>query len=179
MSLFFSQHNGVVSLSPLLIDIFCRFHLFVPHGWVQLLVGIADYIGSTLLIDHIITIYHNCFSPSTMALFYCHSCRLLYFAVFIVSFPLMSATTCWYRWLHWKYFSERSHYHYISSFFSPSTMASFHCHCCWLLYFVVFIFPSHWWVRPFFGIADYIESTFLRDHVITLYNHCFSPSTMA
>ena len=43
------------------------FSLIPPHGLVRALVRIAAYIGSTFLIDYIITIYHNSFSPSKMA----------------------------------------------------------------------------------------------------------------
>ena len=37
---------------------FCRFYFFPPRGRVRPLVGITDYIRSTLLSDHIIDIYH-------------------------------------------------------------------------------------------------------------------------
>ena len=166
---------------------FCRFYLFPHCPWVQPLVGFTYYIGSTLMSNHIIAIYHNCFSAITMASFHCHRCWLLYFEVFlwllptdecdhllgslltlevifwaiilslyiiIVFFqnngvislsllfnfilfiffndssPWMTATTCWDRWLHWKYFAERSYYRHISALFLSQKMVSFHWHRC-------------------------------------------------
>ena len=55
-SLFFSQHNDFITLSPLLIVISRSFSVIPPHRWLQPLVGITDYIGSTFLTNHIITI---------------------------------------------------------------------------------------------------------------------------
>ena len=55
-SSFSSEHNGTVSPSPLFIVIYWSFPVIPPHGWVQPLVEIADYIGITLLSDHIIAI---------------------------------------------------------------------------------------------------------------------------
>ena len=53
VTLFFSQHNGVVSSSPLLF-FFCGF----PHClWVWPLIRTAVYIRTTFLIDHIVAIY--------------------------------------------------------------------------------------------------------------------------
>ena len=77
-------------------------------------------------------------SMRTIASFHRHRCWFLYFKVFCDSSPRMSATTRWNCCLHWKYLAERSYYCYISSF-SPSTMALFHRHICWLLYFEVFL----------------------------------------
>ena len=57
--------------------------------------------------------------------------------------------------------------------FSLRTMVSFHRHHCWLLYFLIFIFSSHRWVRPLVGIAAYTGSTFLSDRIIAIYHHCF------
>ena len=37
---------------------FCRFSLFPPFGWVQPLVGISEYVRSTFLIYHHISIYN-------------------------------------------------------------------------------------------------------------------------
>ena len=50
--------NGSVSLLPWFIVFFCRFYLFPPRRWVQPLVGITNYTGSTLISDHIIDIYN-------------------------------------------------------------------------------------------------------------------------
>ena len=55
VSLFFSQHNGVVSSSPLLIVF--DFFLFSPWSWVWYLIRIAAYIRNTLLSNHIAAIY--------------------------------------------------------------------------------------------------------------------------
>ena len=92
-------------------------------------------LGSLVILEilcrsgHIIGIYHyfvfdlhqiNCavshylaFFPSAMALY--HRCRGFSFFVYSSN---MSATTCWYHWLHQKYFSEKSYYCYISLFHS-------------------------------------------------------------
>ena len=51
------QRNGAISPSPWFIVIFCTVSLFPPRGWVQQLVGINDYIGSTFIRGHIIDIY--------------------------------------------------------------------------------------------------------------------------
>ena len=79
ISFFFSEHNGVISLSPLLIFIFWSFLGIPPHGWVRPLVHNAAYIGSTFLIHRIIAINCHCFYPRIMASFHCHRCWLLYF----------------------------------------------------------------------------------------------------
>ena len=53
-SLFFSQHNGVISQSPLLI--FCI--SFLTHfPWVWLIIRIAAYVRTTFLSHHIVAIY--------------------------------------------------------------------------------------------------------------------------
>ena len=67
--LFFSEHNGVVSPSPVLIVLFWSFSVISPYKWVWPLVLIDSYIGITLLSNIIITIHHHCFSTSTMASF--------------------------------------------------------------------------------------------------------------
>ena len=54
----FSQHNGVVSLSPFLIVIYWSFYLIPYHILVQPLIWITAYIGSTFLRNHNIAIYH-------------------------------------------------------------------------------------------------------------------------
>ena len=56
-SLFLSQHNSLISTSPLLIAIFSHDYFPPPHWWVRSLVWMYDYIGSTLLICHIIVIF--------------------------------------------------------------------------------------------------------------------------
>ena len=70
--------------------------------------------------------------------FFAPSSSLTYLFSFLVSSLPMSMTTCSDRWLHQNYFSEQLYYRHISSLFSPITMASFHCHHCWLLYLEVF-----------------------------------------
>ena len=77
-----SQNNGAVSPSLLLIVMFCCFYLFPPHGWMQPLVGITDYIRSTLLSDNIFAIYHHCFSPRTMASHHHYCCWLLFLSFY-------------------------------------------------------------------------------------------------
>ena len=52
--------------------------------------------------------------------------------------------------------------------FSPSTMASFHCHRCWL-FFRFFWFPHCPWVWPLIWIADYIWTTLLSNHIVAIY----------
>ena len=67
-SLFFSQNNGVVSTSPLLIIIFG-----FPHfPWERPLVRISAYIQKTFLIDNIVTIY-----PPLDACFWTHPLQWL------------------------------------------------------------------------------------------------------
>ena len=79
--LFLSQHNAVVSPSLLLVIKFLIF--FLPHGWVRPLVEIADYIRTSFMSNHIIAIYHHCFSLSTIVSFHCHHCLLIYFESFL------------------------------------------------------------------------------------------------
>ena len=57
VSLFFSQHNGVVSPSTLLIVIFWLFFWFPHCPWVWPLTRIAAYIQTNFLSDHIVAIY--------------------------------------------------------------------------------------------------------------------------
>ena len=71
---FLSEHNGVVSSLPLLIVIFWSFSVIPPHGWVRPLIWIVAYIGSNFLSDCIIAVYHNYFSPITMASFHRYCC---------------------------------------------------------------------------------------------------------
>ena len=52
--------------------------------------------------------------------------------------------------------------------FPPSTMASFHYHHCWLLYFYFFMIPPYGWLQPLVGIADSIGITFLINHIIAI-----------
>ena len=180
MSLFFFQHNGVVSPSPLLIVIFCCFHFFLPHGWVHPLVGIADYIGSTLLIDYIITIYHHFFLPAQWR---CFTVTVVDCHIFCSFFPPLPTDECYHSLvsvitlevLCWDIILSL----YIIIVFLLSQWRRFTVTVvdCYILLFL--FFSSHGWGRPFFGIADYIESTFLRDNVITIYHHCLSLSTMA
>ena len=87
---FFSQHNGVISPSSLLIDIFCCFLLLPPHEWVLPLVGINDYIGSTLLSYHTRAIYHVFSSPRNMALYHHHCWWLLLYVIFLCFLPKWS-----------------------------------------------------------------------------------------
>ena len=95
VSSIFYQKNVVVLSSPLLIVIFCHFSLFPPRRQVRPLVRITDYIGSTLLSNNTIAIYHACFSPSTMDLYHRHHCLLLFLLFFFVTSQWMSATTYW------------------------------------------------------------------------------------
>ena len=52
--------------------------------------------------DLIIAIYHNSFPPKILTSFHRNRCQLLYFEVFYNSSSLVTATTCWDGWLHWK-----------------------------------------------------------------------------
>ena len=83
-SLFFSNYNGVISPSPLLIVIFRNFSVIPHHGRVQPLFGIAAHIGRTFPSDHIIAINHHCWSPSTMESFKCYHFWLLNFEVVLL-----------------------------------------------------------------------------------------------
>ena len=100
--LVFSDHNGVLAQSPLLIVIFWSFSVINSQRWVLPLVRITDYIGTTLLSDHIIAIYHHCFSPIIMKWFQCNRCWLLYFEVLYDSLSWMTATNHSDGQLHYK-----------------------------------------------------------------------------
>ena len=52
--------------------------------------------------------------------------------------------------------------------FSPSTMATFQRHRCWLLIFFLG-FPHFPWVLPLIQIAAYIRTTLLSDHIVAIY----------
>ena len=129
---------------------------------LQPLVVFADYIGSTLLRNHNITIYHHCFSLNTMASFWYHFCWLLHFKKIL-----------------WLLFTDEYNnllgllitleitllkdqiidiYH---DCFYPSTMASFRCHHCLLLYFKVFLwlFLTYEWDN-LFGLLLTLELIF-------------------
>ena len=62
-------------------------------------------------------------------------------------------------------------------FRSPITMASYHCHCCWLYFFVVLFFPSCQWVQSLVWIADYNWLLFW-EIIFSIYIFFFSPRTM-
>ena len=102
MSLFFSQHNGVVSPSLFLVVIFLRFSLFSCCPWVQPIVGFSENNRITFLSDNIIAIYHHCFYPSTKVSFHRHCWQLLYFLVFFMDecnhslgFLITLEVLCW------------------------------------------------------------------------------------
>ena len=57
VSLFFSQPDGVVSPSPLLIVIFWLFFWFPHFPWVWPIIRIDAYIQTTFLSNHIVAIY--------------------------------------------------------------------------------------------------------------------------
>ena len=82
-SLFFYEHNGVVSPPNVLVVIFWRFYVTYPHIWVQPHIGVSNCVVISLLRYQIIVIYHHCFSPNTMVLFHRHRCWLLYFCITI------------------------------------------------------------------------------------------------
>ena len=63
---------------------FLSFLFFILHRWVQPLIRIIDYLGSTQLWNNISAIYSVCFYPTTMALYHIHCWWLLLF----VKFPL-------------------------------------------------------------------------------------------
>ena len=55
--------------------------------------------------------------------------------------------------------------------FSPITIASFHRHRCWFLYFLMIIFS----LRTFVGMSDYIISIFMIDHIIAILLYIIIP----
>ena len=73
---------------------FWRFYLFPPHGWVQLLIGIADCIRRTFLSDHIVNICHyfvrdiyrlNCVVSHSLEILFQKNCATspsLFFSLF-------------------------------------------------------------------------------------------------
>ena len=113
--------NGSVSLLPWFIVFFCRFYLFPPRRWVQPLVGITNYTGSTLISDHIIDIYNyfiqdpyrlDCVVSYSLAVLFQNNGAvspppwvIVVLSFLFVSSLRMSATIFWYWRLHWKYFS--------------------------------------------------------------------------
>ena len=136
---FFSHHNGILSPSPSLIVIFCHITFFSRCWWVQPLVGISNYIGSTLMSDHIIATYYLFFLWSKW-----HRFIVTVVDCYILNFPVIS-TYGLVQPLVWiaDYIGNtllRDHiiaiYHHC---FYPSIMSLFCRHCCWLLYFEVFL----------------------------------------
>ena len=102
------------------------------------LIGFADYIGITLLDDHIIAIYRD-FSLSAMALFNRHHVDCYKLNFFVISphgwvQPLVWIAT----YIGINFLSDCIIAIYRHCFY-PSTIASFHRHRCWLLYLEVFI----------------------------------------
>ena len=131
--------------------------IFSPHVWVIPLVDITDYIGSTLLSNNIITIYHHCFSPRKMASFHRQRCLLLYSEFFLWFFPTYECgqflgLTITLELLSWDIISLL--YYYISlslllaescgiTFFCgfySSAMAPYHLFLLYIVAFVYFIF---------------------------------------
>ena len=124
----------------MLIVLFRGFSFFTHFPWLQPLVGFADYIGSNLLSNHIIAIYCHCLSPRTMASFHRPRCWLLYFIVFFLPphglvQPLVDFAD-YIGSIFLRNHTIAMHNHC----FSPSTMASFHSHHCWLLCFLIILF---------------------------------------
>ena len=167
-----------------------KFSVTPPHRWLQPLIGIADYIVITLTSNHIINIYHHCFSLGTMASFNRHRCWFLYFEVFLWFlltdecyhlFGLLSTLEV----LFWAI--VLSPYiiivaiilsQYIIIVFSDNNgFVS-------LSMFLIVIFwnfsvtPPHRRVQPIIGIASYIGNALLSNHIIAIYHHCFNPNTM-
>ena len=92
------------------------FYVITPQRWFQPLIQIAACIGSTLLIDCIIAIYHHCFSTSTMVLFHHCRCWLLFFDFFkrflrmyYYYQSLISLVTL--EWIFWEIISSLYLYH--------------------------------------------------------------------
>ena len=104
---------------------------------------------------------------------------------FFVSSLRMSATTCWYFWLHWKYFAERLYYCYILLFctwplsdwlcdvtFSRNFIPAQWRHIIVTMVFCpISLFPPHVWVLPIFVITDYIVSNLMGDYIISVYHY--------
>ena len=171
------------------IDCYILSYLFPPtNGWVWPLVGIADYIGSTLLIDHIIPIYHHCFSPSTISSFKSHRCRLLYIWSFLWFLPMdecnhLLGLPITLELLFWAIIL--SLYFYISlsplspglcgitfvSDFYSSAMALYHRYLC-LFFCLLYWFPPCGQARQSIVINDCKIISLPSDRIIVIY-HCF------
>ena len=100
-SLPFSQHNGFFAPSTLPIFFFVVFLGFLiahecDHTFGFLLI-LELLLWEIVLYPYIIIIFTR-----TMASFHLHHCWLLYFEVFYNYSSLMTATTCWDGWFHWK-----------------------------------------------------------------------------
>ena len=150
--LFLVIHSWWVSFSPSTVAsyhchhwwlFFVLFICFLPHGRVWLLIEITDYIGITCLGNHIIAIYHVCFSTSTIVSYHHHCCWLLLFVVFslfpphIWLWPLVGIT---------DYIGSSPLSNHISTiyhvWFSTRKMVLYHRHRWWLLLYVIYIcFP--------------------------------------
>ena len=125
INIFFSHQNGVVSPLPLLIVIFWSFLWFLLMDDCNYSLGVADYTGNYFsersnyrYVSWFFLLAKWCRFTVTVV-----DCYILKFICHYSS--RMGATTCSDRCLHRKFFAERSYYHHTSSFFPPSTMASF------------------------------------------------------
>ena len=115
----------------------------------------------------------------TIAMYYC--CFLCFFFVYS---SCMSDMTHWDHWLHWKYFSEQSHYRYISSFCTwplsdwlcSVTFSSNFIQEEWL-HTTVYrggrfsLFPPCVWLQSLLHITDYIRSALLSNHIFAIYHY--------
>ena len=56
---------------------------------------------------------------------------------------------------------------------SLSTMVSYHCQSCWLLFYTVSLVPTQRWMWTLIGTTDYIGSTLVRNDTSSIC-HFFS-----
>ena len=97
-----------------MIVFFRHFSLFHHCQWVQPLIGFAYYIGSTLLSDHIIAIYHHYFFSKDNGIISSSPLLIVIFWSFYVTPPhgWVKPTIGFAGYIK-NYFSERSNYCYI------------------------------------------------------------------
>ena len=150
----------------LYFEVFLLFLLFDDFNQS---LGSLITLDITLMSNQITAIYHDYFLRALWRHFTVMivDCYILKF--FCHSSSKVSATTCPYFCLHWKYFSERSYYHHISSLFLSQNNGVFSPSPLLIVMFWSFsMIPPHVWLHPLVGMTDSIGSNFMSDHIISI-----------
>ena len=114
-------------------------------------------------------IYFYVFTSILLDILHSNVWLIFYFSIWLLRFKWL-----YHLWNLNHYYNFLPHCYFLSSSHGnppPSTtMALYHYHYCWILIFCyLYLFPTRVWVRPFVGIADYIGSALLRNHIISIY----------